>query len=333
MRVAHGKGNDARKIMTYYRVNFALRTPYRVLCDGALLHHALSQKLYMRDALPALLGSPAQAVVTSCVIDELRSLGEATSGAALVARKLTRVPCAHGDGKVSAAECVVSVLTGGNPRRLLVASNDREVLNKVRREPGVPVLRVDGEGRFVLVPPGKTTKETVEAQEKEKVGVRRPDEVRALQKEKEELEKLREERRAARPSKKRKKAQGPNPLSVKKRKAQVANTPEKNDDDRSEVGGGKESGEDEEVKSSLAGPMPTKAKRVRKRKPKPAKPPTPPQAQEEKKGDADDMQQSVDVTDCTLKGGLVPQANEDISSEFKSGAECGVGDPGAVSEL
>lgn len=217
MRVASGKGNDAKKILTYYRVNFGLRAPYRVLCDGALIHHALTNGLYLRDALPALLGASARAVVTRCVHEELRSLGEATGAAALFAKRLNRVPCTHGDTRIPAAECVLAAVRGGGAG-LCVATNDGALLRGVREVPGVPVVRIVGEGKFALVPPTKATLEKVAEQELFKVGVQRPDEVKALEEEKERVVKLRAERKDARKALKRARPKGPNPLSVKKPK-------------------------------------------------------------------------------------------------------------------
>lgn len=288
MRVASGKGNDARKILTYYRVNYSLRPPYRVLCDGALIHTALSKKLHLRDALPALLKETATAVVTRCVQEELRALGAPTEAAADFARRLMRVPCAHGDAVVPAAECVAAALSGGNPRGYVAATNDAGLLRGLRREPGVPVVRLAADGRFVLVPPGRVTREEVGEMEARKSGVQRPDEVRKLEEEARARAVMKAERRAARAAKKRKRAKEPNPLSVKKskkEKTQAAPRPHGEEEETREGAGGDaaapapdagsgagaedaEGGLDGALTDEAQPPEKSEPKRVRKRKPK-----------------------------------------------------------------
>lgn len=266
MRVATGKGNAAKKVLTYYRVNFGLKAPYNVLCDGGIIHAALTQNLYLRDALPTLFGCAARPVVTLCVLEELRSLGDATAAAALFAKRLGRTMCRH-EGRVGAAECVLAAAEGVG----VVSTNDVAVMWKVRAMPGVAVVGIVGEGKFVLMPPGGETIEKVREMEGLKVGVQRPDEVRKIEEEKERVMALRRERKEERDAKKKKRPKGPNPLSMKKsKKAKVR---------KDEMGKVLRPEEDEEIhvppavsavaegKASWNGRM--KPKRVRKRRPKP----------------------------------------------------------------
>jgi U3 small nucleolar RNA-associated protein 23 len=273
MRVASGKGNDARKILTYYRVNYSIQPPYRVLCDGALIHHALSKKLYLRDSLPVLLKATAQAVVTRCVHEELRALGEPTEAAAMFAKRLTRIPCVHGEGTISAVECVAATLRNGNPRGYFIATNDAGLRKLLRREPGVPVVRIASDGKFVLVPPSKATLDQVGEMEARKAGVQRPDELKKV----EEIEQKRIANRMERSAKRaatRKRPKGPNPLSVKKsKKARVS--PRHARDDSAAVSSGNgpaEASDGEEGDATGAAQdatdAPKRPNRVRKRKPK-----------------------------------------------------------------
>jgi U3 small nucleolar RNA-associated protein 23 len=266
MRVASGRGNDARKILTYYRVNFGLNSPFRVLCDGALIHQALQHQLYLRDSLPVLLGAPAQAAVTRCVVEELRALGEEVSAAALFAKRLTRLPCVHPDGILPAAQCLAMTVRGGNPKRLLIASNDTDLMRAVGSESFAPCIRLINKTRLVLMPPPKVTLDNVAELQSTKIGVQRPDDIRMLESvEREQLaiRKARQERRArmrARPK-------APNPLSVKKsRSAGDSKVCRKTAKTRNDT-------DIEYVQDRLPGIMcgngrMTKPKRVRKRKPK-----------------------------------------------------------------
>jgi U3 small nucleolar RNA-associated protein 23 len=187
MRVATGKGNDARKILTYYRVNFGVRGPYRVLCDGALIHLALKRSVNLRESLPALLGGPASAMVTRCVHEELCTLGADTA------------------------------VANGNPKGLLLASTDATLLRAVRFEHGLPLLRLANETRLVLMPPSAATQSAVTAREAMKGKVQRLDDSRLIAREDAVVQAARAER-AARRVAKRKRPSGPKPLSVKKPK-------------------------------------------------------------------------------------------------------------------
>jgi U3 small nucleolar RNA-associated protein 23 len=267
MRVASGKGNDARKILTFYRINFGLRAPFRVLCDGALIHQALQRQLYLRDFLPVLLNAPANAVVTRCVVEELRALGEEVSAAALFAKRLTRIPCAHSDGIIPARDCIAASVRAGNPKRLLLASNDRDLMHAIRLESGVPSIRLVNKTRLVLMPPARATHDDVAAMQATKTGVHRPDEVRILREEEEERLANQMERRERR-AQKRRRPKAPNPLSVKKPKSSLASSAQKSEDQESQEKAMHVSKEKIPFKLGAIEAI-SKPKRIRKRKPKP----------------------------------------------------------------
>lgn len=296
MRVANGKGNAAKKVLTYYRVNFGLKAPYNILCDGGIIHIALTQSLYLRDALPTLFGCAARPVVTLCVLEELRSLGDATSAAALFAKRLGRTMCRH-EGRIGAADCVLAAAEGVG----VVATNDAAVMRKVRAMPGVAVVGIVGEGKFVLMPPGGETIEKVREMEGRKVGVQRPDEVRKIEEEKARVMALRRERKEERDSKKKKRPKGPNPLSMKKsKKAKIR---------KDEVGKALRPEEKEEssVSPAISGIAEGKAswngrmkpKRVRKRRPKPMLKLTG-AAEDEKNANANDELSGAKGSDCEV---------------------------------
>jgi U3 small nucleolar RNA-associated protein 23 len=217
MRVATGKGNDARKILTYYRVNFGVRGPFRVLCDGALIHLALKRSVNLRDNIPALLGGPTSVMVTHCVYEELRSLGPELADAVSFARRLTNVPCAHGPIAIPAAECIAAAVANGNPKGLLLASTDAALLRSVRAEHGLPLVRLANETRVVLLPPSAEAQRAVAEREATKANVRLADDSRLVAKEYASERASRVERSAKQVAK-RKRAKAPNPLSIKKPK-------------------------------------------------------------------------------------------------------------------
>lgn len=218
MRTANGKGNNARKLLSYYRVNFGISPPYQVLCDGPTIFQSLKNDLYLKQALPTLLGGTAYPVVTNCIVSELRCLGEDYTNAALFAKRATRVPCSH-DGVFGANECVAARVNTPFETNLLLATNDVEVLKQVAKTPGIPLITIANQTKLALKGPSRATLEHVLHRENVKSNsLSRQD--RAL------LEKLQADDSHkitdARVTRKRKRAKAPNPLSMKKAKTTKA---------------------------------------------------------------------------------------------------------------
>lgn len=214
MRTANGKGNNARKLLSYYSVNFGISPPFQVLCDGPTIFQSLKKDLFLKQALPTLLGGTAYPVVTNCIVAELRCLGEDYLNAALFAKRSTRVPCTH-DGVFSASACVAARVNTPFETKLLLATNDVEVLSQVAKTPGIPLITIANQTKLVLKGPSRATLEHVRHREDVKSNsLNRQD--RAL------LEKLQADDSSkivdAKATGKRKRAKGPNPLSVKKAK-------------------------------------------------------------------------------------------------------------------
>lgn len=208
------KGNNARKILSYYSVNFDITPPYQVLCDGPTVFQAMKNDMYIKQSLPALLGATAYPVVTECIVRELRSLGEDYSNATLFAKRATRVPCAHQES-LSANECIIARLKTPFDTKLILASNDIEVLTTVGKIPGIPLITIVNQTKFALKSPSRFTIEYVRGRETAKTKVlSKRDEFLLKQLHDEEAEAVAQRK----PARKRKRSGEPNPLSVKKRR-------------------------------------------------------------------------------------------------------------------
>lgn len=214
MRTSSGNSNQARKILSYYRVNFQFSAPYQVLCDAPTIFQALKNDIYLKQSLPRLLGGPAYPVVTKCIVDELRSLGEDYSNASVFAKRASRLPCSHED-QLSATECIISRINTPFETKLILATNDMGVLKGVAKTPGVPLISISNRTKIVLKIPSKATKDHVRRLESFKSDVL-PDPDRRF------IEKVMATEKASnvnkKPVRKRKRAKEPNPLSVKKSK-------------------------------------------------------------------------------------------------------------------
>ena len=183
MKVKQGK--KTRKSMAMYQHVFGFRTPYRVLCDGNFLQAALDMKLFVKDLLPKTLLGPCVPVVSKCIRGELQQLGDAVSGASLVAKRFECVRCTcekKKGGGHSARSCIQGLVAGTgdtaddgrsirNEQHYVVATQDVKLITALRRIPGVPVLQVTGNagsGKFTLHPPSPVTVETASRRERVK---------------------------------------------------------------------------------------------------------------------------------------------------------------------
>lgn len=218
MRSGSSKGNNARKVLSFYRVNFGFDPPFQVLLDAEMMYTAIKNNLYIKHALPTLLNASSHIVVTSCIVRALREAGESRSSAALFAKRATRIPCAH-EGKKSALDCIKSRLTTPFETKLMLGSNDTALFTALGAIPGIPLISTVNDSKLVLRPPTKSTLDYIQNCQStqgalltgaDKVLV---DRVRAKEQE------LKDARRTS--IHKRKRAKAPNPLSVKKSKKKM----------------------------------------------------------------------------------------------------------------
>lgn len=199
--------------MRFYRMAFNIQEPYHVVVDGTFICHALGEKIHIKEQLPKILDARATPCVTECIVNELRRLkSHRAGGAAIIAKGYYKIKCGH-EHPVSAAECVAEQIGESNDRHFVVATQDRDLMVKLRAVPGVPVLRIDGPVPRLEEPSfasrGQATtiekrKKEVYDWEKSKLPELKAKEVAAAE-------------RAAQPQRKRK-VKGVNPLSCLKKK-------------------------------------------------------------------------------------------------------------------
>lgn len=156
--------------MAFYKTHFELDAPYFVLLDGNYIHAAVKTKFNVNEGISSLLDKASvQAVTTACVVSELRALGESTELAAVMAKRMHRIPCVHQNtGRPwSAHDCLAAAVVRASmnprhragyapgergaaeaatlvkaPRRkpIILASQDAALRNEAGRYPGVPCM-------------------------------------------------------------------------------------------------------------------------------------------------------------------------------------------------
>lgn len=157
-------------------------------------------------------------VVTRCMVSDMRSKGEAFLGAALLAKRLKHVACEH-KTPVSSNECILSLLQN---EKYCLASMDETLLAESLKLPHVPVVLYEN-NVMLLRKPSKIIRQKIYSElEKNKLAkedeIVLANEIRKKQKEEEKQKKTHITNYVTRVLNQKKKAKGPNPLSVKKKK-------------------------------------------------------------------------------------------------------------------
>ncbi|XP_065829701.1 rRNA-processing protein UTP23 homolog [Oscarella lobularis] len=219
MRVKRRK--HAKKILSFYHNAFRLREPYQVLVDGTFTQAALQTKINIKEQLPKYLDGSVLLVTTRCILAEAKEIGSRLHGALLILERYQCRKCGHqrGDKLVPAAECIKSLVGLNNEHHYIIASQDQELKGGLRQISGVPLLHIT-HNAIMLENPTPLSRQKAE----ETLALK----TAPSSHEKETLDKLAKllpkerGRIASGRIQKRKIARGPNPLSVKKKKAIVA---------------------------------------------------------------------------------------------------------------
>merc|ERR1712153_76525 len=93
-------------------------------------------------------------LTTSCCITELERLGPPVYGAMMVAKSFPIFKCGHKTPQ-PANKCIMSLIGEKNSQHFIVASQDNELRNKIRKVPGVPLLLLHGNCPTVEKPSGE----------------------------------------------------------------------------------------------------------------------------------------------------------------------------------
>lgn len=234
-----------KKILNFYKNNYSITPPYRVLVDGTFCHTALKVKVNISDELPKYLGNsgskhaqvepddPAETnrgqettrskqsesltapqfeiLTTNCCLKELEKIGSPVYGALNILRQFPSKPCGHVE-PIPAIHCLLSILKKGNPGKFLLSTVDPELTEKARNIAGVPLIFLHG-STMVLEKP--TNKSIEIAEQETKNSVVMDEEIGRLRDLKKREGLVKDPIRKVR---KKKKAKGPNPLAMKKKK-------------------------------------------------------------------------------------------------------------------
>jgi U3 small nucleolar RNA-associated protein 23 len=232
-----------RRAVSFFKTCHGFHEPFKVLCDGTFVHHLLVNNITPADtALTNLLGAPVKIFTTSCVLAELKILGDSYAESFKAASNLITTRCEH-EKRKSAVNCIAEVIADRNSEHFFVATQDSNLRADFREKPSVPLI-FGLRNALLLEPPSTFQKEYAKAAEEERSHMR-DFEFKMLDIKKKDNVDVVELRRPSddtggietrslntNVSKdkvpfKKKKAKGPNPLSCKKKKSRVNHSPVK----------------------------------------------------------------------------------------------------------
>ncbi|CAO3702363.1 unnamed protein product [Rhizopus stolonifer] len=213
MGISAKKQKTIKKTVHGYCLAFGFRPPYQVIVNGEFCRAALEKQVYVRHALPDLLGGLTRIVTTDCILKDIKSKGHDFTNALVLAQKFDLRKCVI---KKKKSQCqhnnVFKILVStNNPEHFFVASGDVQLKNAIRKIPGVPVVIVNTRKKGLGL-------EDMTARSKAAMKTNEVNKVTPLDKETARLKRalLGEEKVEERPKKR--KVKGVNPLAMKKKK-------------------------------------------------------------------------------------------------------------------
>ncbi|KAK4363788.1 hypothetical protein RND71_019029 [Anisodus tanguticus] len=138
MRVKKQKRH--RRAVRFYTACFGFREPFKVLCDGTFVHHLIANRITPADtALANILGATVKLFTTRCVLAELKSLGASYRETLNAANNLIMARCDH-ENRKSAVDCITEVIGENNSEHFFVATQDADLRRSLQKIPGVPAI-------------------------------------------------------------------------------------------------------------------------------------------------------------------------------------------------
>ncbi|KAK3111664.1 hypothetical protein LTR53_012865 [Teratosphaeriaceae sp. CCFEE 6253] len=246
------RSKQYRKLMQQYQLSFGFREPYQVLIDADIIRAAARFKMKLGVLLAGAVHGEIKPMITQCCIRHLYDSPTTTDaekrekdGWIEVAKQAERRRCGHHelDEPLTTGECVMSVVdpkgSGGNKNRYVVATQDQEVRQQLRKVAGVPLVYIN-RSVMILEPMASKSEKMRNADERSKLkaglisrrptgnmsakrkrdddddgDLEAPDRAKAIKAAEDEADPM-----AGLPAKKKKVKgpKGPNPLSVRKGK-------------------------------------------------------------------------------------------------------------------
>ncbi|XP_076633974.1 rRNA-processing protein UTP23 homolog [Colletes latitarsis] len=153
MKTARQK--KARKHLGFFINNFKFRLPFQILVDGTFTFAALENKFNIQEQLSKYFQSEVKLLTTPCIISETEKLGsfsKAVCGAMQIVKQYPIHKCGHEKHSITGTKCLWSMVGKNNSSRYIVATQDRELQDILRKIPGVPIIYLHGKAPTLEAP-------------------------------------------------------------------------------------------------------------------------------------------------------------------------------------
>lgn len=216
MRYLRAKG--IRKALRQFHFLCGIKPPYKVLLDGNFIAMCIQMKVDVQERVPKYLQvkpHECEFYVPRAALEELKMLGETTKEAYDLAKSFKVAEAydqddSSDDKSVDVSKQIQSIIGEKNERKFVVCTQEVELRKALRLVPGVPLIYLN---RSVLVfeEISRATLAIVRQEEKANMAKLDVNEKRKLEQMQDGEENHEEQQRL-----KKKRAKGPNPLSMKK---------------------------------------------------------------------------------------------------------------------
>lgn len=217
-----------KKTINFYRYIFKFEVPFNVLIDGNFVGVSMQKKFDMKELLMKTLAENVRLILTSCVCMELKEIEAKLPGITAAVLKYKIEECKH--PRMEPINCIKSYIGKKNHGKYFVATQDPYLRSQLRKIPGVPLLFFDQ--NMLLVDKVSAAsheaserreglKEDPQIKEKKELIIKKDEAkefmIEEFKKTKHYKEKMEQYKLNKLMGKIRRKAKGPNPLSVKKK--------------------------------------------------------------------------------------------------------------------
>lgn len=166
-----------RKILKYYKINFKISAPFKVILDGNFIHAALKNSVFINEKIPKILNDQnCDILVPNIVLDELEKLGEPVKETLYQAQTFKKHK--YGNGSTP-SEVILDIIGETNRHKFIICTQDVELRHQLQQIPGVPLIYMN-KASFVIEPPSRTSHAVTDKNEQKKNEPKR-DERRRLQ--------------------------------------------------------------------------------------------------------------------------------------------------------
>ena len=206
-----------KKTLNFYKYVFKFDSPFKVIIDGNFAAMALNKKFEMKSSLEKLLGEKVVLIIPSCIFKEVQSIENKIPGLLKLLSQYKVEECSH--GLLSPTNCIRDYIGNKNQSKYFVATQDNFLRIQLRNIPGVPLIFFE-QNMLLMDKPSKRSIEASERREDLKEDPQIKDFLVAEFKESKYYKRKQEEYKLNKlMGYIRKKAKGPNPLSIKKKKS------------------------------------------------------------------------------------------------------------------